>query len=134
MRGVRLFLILLCVAFLVGGVIHRQRSFKHGTVPALADSSLIVVFQEESQVVLDPDSVFTKIRINDADAKTLIALPGIGEVKAQRIVEYREKHGPFRRAEDLLNVYGIGPKTLEKMKPLIIIHVSDSLEQPPTKP
>lgn len=119
MRGVRLFLILLCVAFLLGGVIHRQRSFQQGTVPALADSSMIVVFQEESQILLHPDSAFTKIRINDADARTLIALPGIGEVKAQRIVEYRATHGPFRRAEDLLNIYGIGPKTLEKIKPLI---------------
>ncbi len=134
MRGVRLFLILLCVAFLLGGVIHRQRAFKHGTVPPLADSSLIVVFQDESQIVLHPDSALTKIGINDADVRTLVALPGIGKVKAQAIVEYRTTHGPFRRAEDLLNVYGIGPKTLEKIKPLIIINVPDSLEQTPSNP
>lgn len=54
------------------------------------------------------------VNVNTADAKTLSAeLTGIGLVKAEAIVEYRRKHGPFRSAEDLLNVEGIGARTIE---------------------
>lgn len=55
------------------------------------------------------------ININTADAEQLaLALNGVGEVKAQAIVEYREENGRFETAEDLLNVKGIGEKTLDK--------------------
>ncbi|SMF88664.1 competence protein ComEA [Paenibacillus uliginis N3/975] len=60
-----------------------------------------------------------KININTADAAALMDLPGIGEKKAQAIIDYRTKHGPFRTAADLLEVKGIGPKMLEKMKPYV---------------
>ena len=46
-------------------------------------------------------------------------IPGIGEVTAQRIVEFREKHGPFGRVEDLLKVKGIGEKSFEKLRPYV---------------
>lgn len=55
------------------------------------------------------------VNINTADAATLAAeLEGIGAAKAQAIVEYRSKHGPFKNVEDLLLVDGIGAATLEK--------------------
>ena len=55
------------------------------------------------------------VNLNSADAKTLAKeLDGIGPAKAQAIVEYRQKNGPFRAAEDLLKVEGIGPKVLEQ--------------------
>lgn len=55
------------------------------------------------------------VNINTADATELaLALNGVGEVKAQAIVEYREENGRFETAEDLLNVKGIGEKTLDK--------------------
>ena len=55
------------------------------------------------------------VNINTADAKTLAKeLDGIGPAKAQAIVEYRQKNGTFRSAEDLLKVEGIGPKVLEQ--------------------
>lgn len=59
------------------------------------------------------------INVNTATLEELVALPGIGEVIAKRIIEYRETHGPFRRPEDLLEVKGIGPKKLEKIKDLV---------------
>lgn len=57
-----------------------------------------------------------KININTASAEELTALPGIGPSYAQRIVEHREKNGPFKKVEDLLNVRGIGEKTFEKIR------------------
>ncbi len=62
-----------------------------------------------------------KIDINTAGIDELAKLPGIGPSKAKSIVDYREKHGKFRTYEDLLNVSGIGEKTLEKIKTLIIL-------------
>ncbi len=59
------------------------------------------------------------IHINTATAAELQLLPGIGPVLAQKIIEYRDSHGPFARAEDLLNVSGIGPSTLEAIQDLI---------------
>lgn len=61
------------------------------------------------------------IDVNTADAATLTRLPRIGPAIAQRIVAYREQHGPFRTPEDLLKVKGIGPKTLERIRPHIAI-------------
>ena len=49
------------------------------------------------------------LNLNTADAAALDGLPGIGPVLAQRIVEHREQHGPFRAVDDLLDVPGIGP-------------------------
>ncbi len=48
------------------------------------------------------------VDINKATVEGLIAIPGVGKVMAQRIVDWREEHGPFRRVEDLLKVKGIG--------------------------
>ena len=57
-----------------------------------------------------------KIDINRAEPWLLEALPGIGEVLAQRIVDYRSENGPFRTVEDLLRVSGIGSATLEQIR------------------
>jgi len=57
-----------------------------------------------------------RININTATVEELTMLPGIGPSYAQRIVEHREKNGPFKKVEDLLNVRGIGEKTFEKIR------------------
>ncbi len=62
-----------------------------------------------------------KIDINRAEAWLLEALPGIGRVLAQRIVDYRREHGPFRTIQDLLKVPGIGQQTLGKIKDYITV-------------
>jgi competence protein ComEA len=59
------------------------------------------------------------VNINTATAKELEALPGVGEVTARRIIDYREANGPFQTIEDIQNVSGIGPKTFEGLKDLI---------------
>ncbi len=62
-----------------------------------------------------------KISLNYADVWLLATLPGIGQGKAQAIVDYRKQHGHFSRIEDLLNVEGIGTTTLEKIRGLITV-------------
>ena len=51
------------------------------------------------------------INLNTATAAELEKLPGIGQKVAARIVEYREKHGPFKKVEELMNVQGVGEKS-----------------------
>ncbi len=62
-----------------------------------------------------------KININTASAKELEALPGIGEVKSNAIVQYRKDYGLFRDIRDIMNVSGIGEVTFENIKDLIVI-------------
>ncbi len=62
-----------------------------------------------------------KININAATAVELEALPGIGPVLSQRIVDYREANGPFATIEDIKNVRGIGEVTFEGIKELIFV-------------
>ena len=59
------------------------------------------------------------VNINTAGLSELSALPGIGEIIAQRIIDYREANGPFETVTDLLNVEGIGEKRLEEILSLI---------------
>ena len=62
-----------------------------------------------------------KIDLNRADPWLLEALPGIGETRAQAIVDYRNEHVPFRRIEDLLQIKGIGQGTFDKIKDYITV-------------
>ena len=62
------------------------------------------------------------VNINQADAKTIAAsLKGIGIKKAQAIVAYRSKHGPFKSANELVKIKGIGEKTIEKNRKDILL-------------
>lgn len=63
----------------------------------------------------------TVIDINRASAEDFQKLPGIGPGLAGRIVAFRQKHGPFRRVEDLLAIRGIGPKKWRRMRPYLRI-------------
>jgi competence protein ComEA len=62
-----------------------------------------------------------KIDINRAEAWLLQALPGIGEIKAQSIVDYRHQNGPFHNINGIIKVKGIGATTFEKIKHLITV-------------
>jgi competence protein ComEA len=59
------------------------------------------------------------IDLHRANAQDLDAIPGVGPALAQRIVGYRQAHGPFKQLEDLMAVSGIGPQNLEKLKPYL---------------
>ena len=60
-----------------------------------------------------------EISINEADSNDLECLPGIGPTLAQRIIEYRQKHGSFKTLEELKNVRGIGEKLFQKVLPYV---------------
>jgi len=62
-----------------------------------------------------------KVNINTADSAALQQLNGIGEKKAEKIIQYREQHGSFKNIEELMDVSGIGEKTFESLKDLITI-------------
>jgi len=76
---------------------------------------------ESEQEVLTSSKEDGKIRINTASKEQLEKITGIGSRKAESILKYREEHGPFQKIEDLLEIDGIGAKSLEKIKDQIII-------------
>jgi competence protein ComEA len=61
------------------------------------------------------------LNLNTATAAELEALPGIGARTAERILEYRQKNGGFKKAEELMNVPGVGEKSFLKLKTLITV-------------
>ena len=62
-----------------------------------------------------------KVNINEASVEELITLDGIGEAYAKRIIEFRDKNGPFQKPEDLLKIKGIGEKILIANQDRIIL-------------
>jgi len=68
-----------------------------------------------------PKSGDGKININKATKSELMDLPGIGNVLASRIVDYRDQHGDFSRIEDIRNVSGIGEKRYEAIQDKITV-------------
>ena len=61
------------------------------------------------------------VNLNTATAADLEKLPGIGPATAARIIEYRQKNGSFKKAEELMNVQGVGEKTFLKLKSLVTV-------------
>ena len=84
-------------------------------VPGVTVETTVQVPQEE----VVPD--FPPLDLNTAPAEELAKLPGIGEALAERIVSYREEHGPFEAVEDLMNVSGIGEKKLEGLRDRVTV-------------
>ena len=62
-----------------------------------------------------------KVDLNRAGIEELVKLPGVGEIVAQRIVDYREENGAFQATEELMNVRGIGEKTYLKLEPYLTV-------------
>jgi competence protein ComEA len=70
------------------------------------------------------------INLNTASAKELEALPGIGAKTAALIVEYRQKNGPFKKIEELMNVRGVGEKSFLKLKAQITVTAAKADHNP----
>ncbi len=62
-----------------------------------------------------------KVNINSASVKELMTLEGVGHKLAEKIVEYREAHGPFKKAEELRKVEGVGGVLWEKNRERIVV-------------
>jgi competence protein ComEA len=77
------------------------------------------------------------VNLNTASVAELEVLPGIGAKTAARIVDYREKKGPFKKVEELMNVQGIGEKSFLKLKPQLTVSAKPepaTASAPPPQP
>lgn len=72
-------------------------------------------------------AVTGKLNLNTATVDQLMLLPGIGPSKAERVVAWRQKHGPFRRVADLRKVKGFGYKTVRRLEPNLDVRGESTL-------
>lgn len=79
------------------------------------------VIPTPQEAVIASTSDTNLININTASSFELDTLPGIGPTTAGKIIDYREKNGPFTSTESIVNVSGIGPATYERIKDLITV-------------
>jgi competence protein ComEA len=86
---------------------------------ALATTSVPRVYAAREQGGQDLKP--TQVNLNTAGVTELEKLPGVGPAMAQRILEYRQKNGGFKKIEDLMNVRGIGEASFLKLKPQITV-------------
>ena len=77
----------------------------------------VISSNNSSKNVGDFQFLALQLDLNEADEMELTLLPRIGEVLAKRIVDYRNENGNFDSVDDLLNVKGVGPKTLARLRP-----------------
>jgi competence protein ComEA len=61
-----------------------------------------------------------QVDVNRADWPELIQLPGVGQILAERLIAERDRGGEFRSVDDLSRVRGVGPRTLERIRPYIL--------------
>ncbi len=118
---------------LAGGLTDEADEYSVNLARTLQDGEMIrILTTEETEAGLsagDPASAAAdptgaagvKVNINTAGAEELTTLNGIGKVKAEAIISYREEHGFFRSAEEIMEVDGIAEGTYEKIKDEITI-------------
>ena len=97
-------------------------------LPGLVASAPAAV-QAQGTSTVAQDSRTAPLNLNVATAAELERLPGVGPAMAARIVEYRQKNGPFKKIEDLMNVKGIGEKTFLNLKPMITVTPAKATER-----
>jgi len=93
---------------------------------SIADSQPSDSLVSEAVTKLPEKTIQYPIDINSATADELEALPGIGPVLAGRIIEYRQKYGPFAAPDSLLNIQGIGKTKLSKIISKITVKIPRS--------
>jgi competence protein ComEA len=86
---------------------------------ALQTRSAIAMPQDTSAAA--KSAVSPTVNLNTATAEQLQKLPGVGPKVAARIIEYRQKNGPFKKIEELMNVRGVGEKSFLKLKDQITV-------------
>lgn len=103
----------------LAGGFTKEANDMHVNLAQIVQDEMVVVVPGINDELVSENSGLTgsnKIRINYATQEEIETLSGIGPSKAQAIMQYREEHGLFQNVEELLNISGIGEKTLENMK------------------
>nr|WP_269814096.1 helix-hairpin-helix domain-containing protein [Secundilactobacillus angelensis] len=118
---------------LAGGFTSRADQKQVNLAQKLTDSQVVYIPKHGEEIpassagtattggAASSESAAPQVNINTADATALQQLDGVGEKKAEKILAYRQEHGGFKSVDDLKNVNGFGDKTLERLKPQIII-------------
>ncbi len=108
-------LLLGALGFFIRKVVKKQRTIRSSDVQMKKSFDREDEKRDEATVPDEP------VNINTAGLMEIEALPYLGLERAKDIIEYRDKNGPFKSIDELTNISGIGPKTLEKLKPLITL-------------
>ena len=96
--------------------------FAMAAIPAAAQQPAPMKVAKPATNAAKPAPTATApVNLNTATQAQLESLPGVGVKVAERILEYREKNGKFKKIEDLMNVQGIGEKSFLKLKPLLTV-------------
>jgi len=119
----------LVVILLIGASLRMYRNYviSHQLVLRVEDGTI----DTSQKPVIDKNipSTDNPLNINNANADELTQLPGIGQKKAEQIIDYRIKNGSFNSIDDLEKVPGIGPKTMEKVRPVIKVRDNNAHTQ-----
>ena len=128
-RNEQIILLLLCAILLVGVVISYLDNKNPDSIPNFEVKKNAVTVPspakktEAPQTTQDlPQMTQGSLDINRATAKDFERLPGIGPQISARIVAYREQNGAFKSIDDITKVRGIGPKTLERLRPYLVVN------------
>jgi competence protein ComEA len=111
--------------------IHRNRAGRSRLAIWLA-TGLVMLFASAGalQAAESKGGSGVLVNINTASAEELQALPGIGAARADEIVTLRKTRGPFKTVDELLEVRGIGPAMLERMRPQVTLSGKTRLTAP----
>lgn len=92
-------------------------------IPNIGENEVEYISTENGDNVIEknPNSNNSKVNINTGGVEELKALPGVGDLLAQKIIDYREENGKFKTVDDLKNVSGIGDKKFESMKEYVSV-------------
>ena len=112
-------LLFLCGSFLVGSAVSIW-DYYH---PSALEEFRVVhkAVPVPAPVVVETTEANQPIRLNSSSEGELQQLPTIGPKTALRIVEYRREHGAFKTLEDLAKIHGVGKRTLEKIRPHVVL-------------
>jgi comEA protein len=106
---------LVCLSLLVGWRVFNTEKNWQNPVTFQAYSETLL-YSGEQKILLG-----IRLQLNQASAQELEVLPGIGPHLSQQIVRYRQRNGTFKKVHDLVKVKGVGPKTMERLKPYLTL-------------